>query len=205
MTPEAAAVAVANGLTPDEVARVLDSLKRRVHRFIDPSAQVHPTARVWHFAVILADVVVGEHVNIGAHVELGRGCRIGARTRIGSGTFLPPNTVVGEDTFIGPHVAMSDDKHPKINANGLYLAQPPVIGNRVSIGLGAVLLPNVRIGDGAVIAAGTVVTKDVPAGCLMRGEPGRIRLPEEISPEAREWLGELVGVQLVAEPVINPS
>ncbi len=207
MTPEAAAVAVANGLTPDEVARVLDSLKRTVHHFIDPTAQVHPTAKVWHYATVLQNAVLEADVQVGSHVEVGRGCRIGARTRIGAHTFLPPNTVIGEDTFIGPSVSCSDDKFPHIRraADGPYLAQPPVIGNHVTIGLGAVLLPNVRIGDGAVVAAGTIVTKDVPAGCLVRGEPGRIRIPDEISPEAREWLDGLVGVELCNAPIINPS
>lgn len=197
MTPEAAAVAAAEGLTPEQARHVLDGLKQMIHRFIDPSAKVHPTARVWHYAAILQDVQIGEGCNIGSHCEIGRGSIIGARTRIGSGTFLPPNTVIGEDTFIGPRVAMSDDRFPLVNTPGTpYNAQPPVIGNRVSIGLGAVILPNVRIGDGAVIAAGSIVTKDVPAGCLVRGEPARIRLPDEISPDAQVWLAELVGIEL---------
>ena len=204
MTPEAVITALAKGLNPDEVARILDSLKRRVHHFIDPSATVHPTVRVWHYATVLQDVVLAEDVQIGSHAEIGRGSRIGARTRIGAHTFLPPNTIIGEDTFIGPSVSCSDDRFPYIRKHddGPYCAQPPVIGNRVSIGLGAVLLPNVRIGDGAVVAAGTVVTRDGPAGCLIRGEPGRIRVPEHISADARAWLDELVGVQLaVAVPV----
>jgi len=198
MTPEAIAVAATNGLTPDEVKRVLDSLKGTVHHFVDPTAKVHPTAKVWHYAVILADVEIGADVSIGSHAEIGRGSTIGARTRIGSGVFLPPNSIVGEDVFIGPHVACSDDRFPFVRKAGdpPYTAKPPVIGNGVIIGLGAVLLPNVRIGNRAVVAAGAVVTRDVPPGQMVRGEPARIRLPSEISPDARQWLDELVGVQL---------
>lgn len=194
MTPEAVAVAQANGLTPDETRRVLDALKGTIHCRIEPSAKVHPTARVWHYAVILQDVVIGEDVSIGSHCEIGRGSIIGARSRIGSGTFLPPNTVVGEDTFIGPQVAMSDDRFPVIRhfLAEPYKAEPPVIGNGVSIGLGAVLLPGVTIGDGARVAAGAIVTRDVPTGQMIRGEPARIILQGEMSAEARDWMQLLV-------------
>ena len=200
MTPEAIAAAALNGLTPDEVARILDSLKRRVHHFIDPTAKLHPTVRVWHYATVLQDVVLEEGVQVGSHAEVGRGTVVGANTRIGAHTFMPPNTRIGRDCFIGPSVSCADDRFPYIHRDfdEPYTAEPPVIGDGVTIGLGAVLLPGVTIGRGAVVGAGTVVTQDVPAGCLIRGEPGRIRAPQEISPEAAAWLEELVGVRLGA-------
>ena len=201
MTPEAIAAAAANGLTPDEVKRVLDSLKRTVHCFIDPTAKLHPTVRVWHYARVLQDVELGEAVQVGGGTEIGRGTKVGKGTRIGANCFFPPNSVIGEDCFVGPSVSCADDRFPYIHKefDEPYTAEPPVIGNNVTIGLGAVLLPGVTIGDGAVVAAGAVVTRDVPAGCLIRGEPGRIRVPQEISPDAKAWLEELVGVRLGLE------
>jgi UDP-2-acetamido-3-amino-2,3-dideoxy-glucuronate N-acetyltransferase len=206
MTPESIVAAQAHGLSPDEVARILDGLKRRVHHFIDPTASVHPTARVWHYATILADVVLGEGVQVGSHAEIGRGTTVGRGTRIGAHVFLPPHSVVGEDCFIGPSVSCADDRFPYIHRefDPPYTAEPPRIGNGVTIGLGAVLLPGVTIGDGAVVGAGTVVTKDVPAGCLIRGEPGRIKTPQELSPDAKAWLEELVGPRL-ALPIPPPD
>jgi UDP-2-acetamido-3-amino-2,3-dideoxy-glucuronate N-acetyltransferase len=176
MTPDSVEQAKASGLTREEVHRVLSNL-RGVGGFIDPSATVHPSAVVWHFAVVLADCVLGAGVSIGSHCEIGRGSTIGERTRIGSMTFLPPNTVIGRDTFIGPHVAMSDDFHPRVrnSCETTYEAHPPVIGDGVAIGLGAVLLPGVKIGDKARVAAGAVVTKDVAPGGFVRGEPARAR------------------------------
>lgn len=185
MLTEAIEAARSSGLSPEEVHRVLGAL-RGIHGFIDPTASVHPSATVWHYSVILGNVVIGEGVSIGSHCEIGRGCRIGARSRIGSFTFLPPNTVIGEDTFIGPHVAMSDDMHPKVRSveDGPYDARPPVIGNRVAVGLGAVLLPNITIGDDARIAAGAIVTKDVMVRGFVRGEPARARSISTASQEA---------------------
>ena len=198
MTPEAIAAAAAHGLTPDEVKRVLDSLKRTVHCFIDPTAKLHPTVRVWHYARVLQDVELGEAVQVGGGTEIGRGTKVGKGTRIGANCFFPPHSVIGEDCFIGPSVSCSDDRFPFIHKDfdAPYTAEPPVIEDGANIGLGAVLLPGVRIGRGAMVGAGAVVTKDVPAGCLIRGEPGRIKAPQEMSSEAKAWLEDLVGVRL---------
>lgn len=140
---------------------------------IDPTAKIGTGTRVWHFTVILADVVIGEDCNIGSCCEIGRGTKIGNRSRIGFGTFLPPNSRIGDDVFIAPGVTCCDDRYPQVN-NHNYLAYPPVIEDHASIGAGVVLLPGVRIGQGSMIGAGSVVTKDVPPGTILRGEPARI-------------------------------
>lgn len=136
--------------------------------FIDPSVTIGDHTRVWHFTVILADVVIGANGNIGSRCEIGRGCRIGNRVRIGSGVFLPPNAVIGDDVFIGPNVTCTDDKWP-IAGNADYDAQPPIIVHGASIGAGAVLLPGVVIGAGAMVGAGAIVTADVDPGAIVRG------------------------------------
>lgn len=129
--------------------------------FIDPTAKIGKGTKVWHFAVILQDVVIGKNCNIGSGCEIGRGSVIGDNTRIGAHTFLPPNSIVGNNVFIAPKVGCCDDKYP-ISNNPEYKAQPPVICDNASIGLGAVLLPGVVVGMGAMIGAGSVVTKNVP-------------------------------------------
>ena len=140
--------------------------------FIDPSARIGGGTKVWHFAVILQDVVIGSDCSIGSHAEIGLGCIIGDGTRIGKGVFLPPDSRVGCNVFIGPGCIFTDDKYPKAG-NRYYTAEPPVIENDASIGAGAVILPGVHIGHHAMIAAGAIVTRDVPAHGHVRCEPAR--------------------------------
>ncbi len=140
--------------------------------FIDATVVIGEGTRIWHFAVILADVVIGENTNIGSHVEIGHGCKIGNRVRISHGVFLPPNSVVEDDVFLAPGVLASDDRYPRAN-NPDYHAQPPHFEQGCSVGIGSVILPGVRIGAGAMIGAGSIVTKDVPPKGHVRGEPAR--------------------------------
>ena len=142
-------------------------------RFIDPTAKLGRNVKVWQFASILKDVVLGDNVQVGANAEIGRGSRIGNNTRIGHGVFLPPNSIIGENCFIGPSVTFTDDKNP-VCGNTEYFAQPPVLEDWSSIGAGAVILPGVRIGRGALVGAGSIVTKDVQEGTIVKGNPARI-------------------------------
>lgn len=128
--------------------------------FIDPTAKVHPSAKVWHFARILSGVVLSEDTSVGSGAEIGRGTTVGARTRISAGVFLPPNSKVGSDVFIGPNVTFTDDRYPRAGHKD-YLAQPPVICDGASIGAGSTILPGIIIGPHAIVGAGSVVTKNV--------------------------------------------
>lgn len=138
--------------------------------FLDPSARVHATTKLWHFAKILAGVQVAQHCVIGGGVELGRGTTVGAGTHIGSGVFLPPKSRIGRGVFIGPNVTCCDDKLPRVLNPGdpPYKAEPPVIEDDAVIGAHAVLLPGIRIGKGARVAAGALVTKSVPDHAMVR-------------------------------------
>ena len=143
--------------------------------FIDMTARVPESSPVWHYARVLANVVIGENCSIGGGTEIGRGSVIGEKTRIGANCFLPPNSAVGSHVFIGPNVTFTDDRFPKIHdmANSPYHAEPPVVGDHANIGAAAVILPGVKIGKGANIAAGAVVTGDVPDGVSVIGIPAR--------------------------------
>lgn len=142
--------------------------------FIDETANIGTNTDIWHFSVLLADVVVGNDCNIGSRVEIGRGCRIGNRVRISSGVFLPPNAVVEDDVFIGPNSVFTDDRRPR-SGNKDYHAEPPLLRRGCSVGAGCVVLPSITIGRGAMVGAGSIVTKDVPDGAIVRGEPARVR------------------------------
>jgi len=140
--------------------------------FIDKSVTLGEGTTVWHFAVILADVVIGDHCSVGSHCEIGRGTTVGNNTRISAFAFLPPNSRVGNNVFISPHVMCCDDKRP-VCGNAEYTAQPPVIGDYAVIGANATILPGVKIGEHAFIGAGAIVTKDVEPWATVYGEASR--------------------------------
>ena len=142
--------------------------------FIDKTAEIGEGSTVWHFATILQDVKVGKNCSIGSHAEIGRGTVIGDGTRISALVFLPPNSRVGKNVFIAPHAMFCDDKHPRAG-NAEYLAQPPIIEEGAVIGANATILPGVRIGEFAVVGAGSVVTHNVEPWTTVYGVPARAK------------------------------
>lgn len=154
---------------------------------VDPSAVIGDGTVVWANAGILADCVIGQNVSIGRQSELGRGTTVGDGTRIGWNCFFPPNSRIGRNVFVGPGVMCTDDKYPKITRSWdpPYDAQPPVIEDDACIGLGVILMPGIHIGVGARVASGSIVTKDVPNYCCVRGGPARfVAMPKGWDPLA---------------------
>jgi len=151
---------------------------RTYTNFIDPTAKLGKNVKVWQFASVLKDAVLGDNVQIGANAEIGRGSVIGENSRISHGVFLPSNSQIGKNVFIGPSVVFTDDKNP-VCGNTNYIAQPPVLEEWASVGAGAVILPGVRIGKGALVGAGAIVTHDVPEGTIVKGNPARIYYKEQ--------------------------
>lgn len=169
-------------------------VRERPSCYIDPSAEIHETVVVWDGARILAGTRIGHNASIGGGTEIGFRCVIGNYTRIGANCFIPSDARIGNCVFIGPGVNCADDRHPYVRMKGddpPYEAAPPVIEDGASIGLGAVLLPGVRIGKGAFVAAGAIVTRSVPDGCAVRGVPAQYF---ELSPDARAQFRDRVGV-----------
>lgn len=142
--------------------------------YIHRTAVLGKNVKVWHYAIILADVEIGDDCSIGSGTEIGAGTKIGRLSRVSAQVFLPSNSVIGEKVFIGPGCIFTDDRWPWAG-NSEYKAEPPTIHNGASIGAGSVILPGVTIGRRAMIGAGSVVTKDVPDGAVVRGEPAKLR------------------------------
>lgn len=125
-------------------------------------------------------------VGAGAVIRPPFHCDYGFNIRLGAGAFLNFNcvildvvaVVIGDKTQIGPGVQILTADHPRDaaeRASGLEFGRPITIGRNVWIGGGAILLPGVSVGDDAVIGAGSVVTRDVPAGGMVVGNPARLR------------------------------
>ena len=124
--------------------------------------------------VNLYECSIGEGCFIGPFVEIQKGARIGSRTRVQSHTFICELVTIGEDCFIGHGVMFINDLFSEGGPAGgrMDLWRPTHIGNHVSIGSNATLLP-VRICDQVVIGAGSVVTRDITRPGFYAGNPAR--------------------------------
>lgn len=131
--------------------------------------------RVGDFACIREGVRIGDRCVIGTNVDVQYGALIGDDVRILNGTHISGGTIIGNGTFVGPGVMTANHRNVDLHnyGNPPEGRHAPEIGRFVMIGVGAILLPGVKIGDGATIAAGALVTKDVPAGETWSGIPAR--------------------------------
>ena len=127
--------------------------------------------RVWAFAHVCAGAVVGEDCNLCDHTFVEKGVRIGHRVTLKCGVYLWDGVVLDDDVFVGPGVAFVNDLRPRSRK---YPAQflKTHLQSGCTVGANATLLP-VTIGRWAMVAAGAVVTRDVPAHALVRGNPAR--------------------------------
>ncbi len=157
--------------------------ERRV--LIGRGTSVGPHAVVFYDVEIGPGTLIGDGASIREQCRVGSGCiisryvtvnyntRIGDRTRIMDLTHITGNCVIGDDVFISVLVSTANDNEMVTRQYEEGKVVGPRIGCRVSIGEGACILPGVKIGDGALVGAGSVVTKDVEPLALVIGVPAR--------------------------------
>jgi acetyltransferase-like isoleucine patch superfamily enzyme len=124
---------------------------------------------------------IGDETKIGAFVEIQKNAVIGKRCKISSHTFVCEGVVIEDNVFIGHGVIFTNDSYPRattrdggLQGEGDWTVEPTVIKKGASIGSGATILANTNIGENAIVGAGSVVTKDVPANSIVAGNPAKV-------------------------------
>jgi acetyltransferase-like isoleucine patch superfamily enzyme len=162
-----------------------------------PGTTIGKNAVIRSGTVVYCDVIIGDGFQTGHNVIIREKTRIGDRVAIGTGTiieghstigndvslqsmvYIPTDTRIGNRVFIGPNAVLTNDRYPPHRIGGL---RGPVISDGAAIGANTTLLPGVCIGEGSLVAAGAVVTRDVPDHMLAIGTPARIKkLPRELN------------------------
>lgn len=145
--------------------------------FIHPSSdvqskQIGEGTRVWQYVVILPGAVIGRDGNICSHCFIENKVIVGDRVTVKCGVQLWDGLTLEDDVFVGPNVTFTNDLQPRSRNTAAKLL-PTLVKKGASIGANATILPGITIGEGAMVGAGSVVTKDVPPGVTVVGNPAR--------------------------------
>ncbi|RJR46516.1 MAG: N-acetyltransferase [Deltaproteobacteria bacterium] len=133
-----------------------------------------------HHVMIREKTAIGHHVVVGTNTVIDGQVSIGDFVKIESNCYIPTNVTVGSRIFLGPNVTLTNDRYP-LKMRDQYRPEGPVLEDGVTLGAGVIVCPGVRIGEGSFVAAGAVVTKDVPPRTMVKGVPGRFSpLPEKL-------------------------
>lgn len=147
---------------------------------IAPDVQLGIGVKIYDF-VNLYGCKIGDNTKIGTFVEVQKGADIGKNCKISSHTFICEGVTIEEGVFVGHNVTFINDRYPRSTAESGelqtetdWVCEPTLIKQGASIGSSATLLCGITVGANAIVGAGSVVTKDVPANAVVAGNPARI-------------------------------
>jgi len=124
---------------------------------------------------------IGEETKIGAFVEIQKNAKVGNRCKISSHSFICEGVTIEDNVFIGHGVMFTNDSYPRstredgsLQTEADWKVEKTTVKRGASIGTGATILPNVSIGENAIVGAGSVITRDVPANAVVAGNPAKV-------------------------------
>jgi len=156
------------------------SASQQLYQRIAPDVKLGKNVRIYDFTNLYG-CEIGDDVKIGTFVEIQKGSKIGNRCKVSSHTFICEGVTLEDDVFIGHNVTFINDRYPRAT-NGTGQLQTEADWNCVatlvksgaSIGSGATLMCGITIGENALVGAGSVVTKNVPPGAIVAGNPAKM-------------------------------
>ncbi len=132
------------------------------------NVEIGKNVSIWNYVVIGDDTKIGDGTMIGSFVDLGKNVVIGKNCNIQAHVTISNGCILGDNVFIAPNSSLLNDKYPK----SAFLT-PPIIKDGATIGGGVTILPNVSIGEKAVVGGGSVVVKDVAPKTVVAGCPAK--------------------------------
>jgi acetyltransferase-like isoleucine patch superfamily enzyme len=148
-------------------------------RKIAPDVKLGKNVKIYDF-VNLYGCQIDDNTKVGTFVEIQKGAKVGKNCKISSHTFICEGVTIEDEVFVGHNVTFINDAFPRATvADGRlqteqdWVCVPTLVKKRASIGSSATLLCGITVGENAIVGAGSVVTKDVPANAIVAGNPAR--------------------------------
>jgi acetyltransferase-like isoleucine patch superfamily enzyme len=149
-------------------------------QLIAPDVKLGKGVRIFAFTNLYG-CEIGDETKIGTFVEIQKGAKIGKRCKVSSHTFICEGVTLEDEVFVGHGVTFTNDVYPRatsgdgaLQTEADWRCVPTLVKRGASIGSGATLLAGITIGESAIVGAGSVVTRDVPPGTIVAGNPARI-------------------------------
>lgn len=164
----------------------MQNSKRGVGIVQGANVQIGANCAIWNYVVIGDNTKIGDNTIIGSFVDLGKEVTLGKNCNIQAHVTISNGCLLGDNVFIAPNSSLLNDKYPKST-----FMTPPIIKDGAAIGGGVTILPNVTVGEKAVVGGGSVVTKDVPRRTVVAGCPARkVMTLEQFEAKREEFLAE---------------
>ncbi|KPK41028.1 MAG: dTDP-6-deoxy-3,4-keto-hexulose isomerase [Phycisphaerae bacterium SG8_4] len=150
-----------------------DDCPATIHPLSDvQTTKIGRNTRVWQYVVILRDAVIGDDCNICSHSFIENDVLIGNRVTVKCGVMVWDGVTIEDDVFVGPNVTFTNDKFPR--SKDYKEPEKTLVKRNASIGANAAILSGIEIGENAMVAAGAVVTKNVPPNAVVAGNPAKV-------------------------------
>ena len=141
---------------------------------IDDGAEIGEGTRIWHFAHVCSGVRIGERCSFGQNTMVAPGVTIGSNVKVQNNVSIYTGTVVEDDVFLGPSCVLTNVTNPRSQVRRQSLYERTLIRRGATVGANATIVCGVEIGRYAFIAAGAVVSRDIPDYGFVMGVPGRL-------------------------------